>query len=527
MRIKIKSHNKKKNRTGAGHGKEWQRSWTRPWMAMGTFAAYSFIGSQSFVPVFAQSSTPTGQTAQISVNLPARRFDIPAGALDAVLAAFRAATDIVVTVPNPGILSLMSPGVSGTFTPDQALRRLLSDTGVDYRFTAESAVTVQLKAVSTSVDVVTTVEALAASSPKYGSPILDTPQTINTVTQEVMQQQGTTTLRDALRNVAGISIAAGEGSSQGDNLTIRGFSARNDLYIDGMRDFGSYYRDPFNTQEVEVLQGPSSVTFGRGSTGGVVNQATKMPALSKLVSGDIDFGTDLTRRGTLDFETPVPKLGKGAAFRINLMGNENKIAERDIAENRRWGVAPSLAFGLGTNTRGSINYFHQYADDTPDYGIPWLFNQAAPVNHHNYYGFSDANHLRTQADIGTAKIEHDFNSHFTIRNQFRDANYHRDVLITEPRVAGAVTLATPLAAIQVTRNQLGAISDETFLDNQLDLMAHFKTGFIQHSFVAGAEGGRETSDPTRPTWTNIPTASLLGHYLTGADDRGERFGIFS
>ena len=98
-----------------------------------------------------------------------------------------------------------------------------------------------------------------------------------------------------LRNVAGISLAAGEGGAQGDNLTIRGFTARNDLFIDGMRDFGSYYRDPFNIQEVEVLQGPSSVTFGRGSTGGVVNQATKMPGMTRFISGDADFGTD--RRG--------------------------------------------------------------------------------------------------------------------------------------------------------------------------------------------------------------------------------------
>ena len=127
------------------------------------------------------------------------------------------------------------------------------------------------------------------SSPKYSAAALDTPQTISTVPQQVMQEQGVTTLRDALRNVAGISLAAGEGGAQGDNLTIRGFTARNDLFIDGMRDFGSYYRDPFDMQEVEVLQGPSSVTFGRGSTGGVVNQASKTPGLAGFVSGDRRF----------------------------------------------------------------------------------------------------------------------------------------------------------------------------------------------------------------------------------------------
>src|SRR5580698_11315437 len=105
-----------------------------------------------------------------------------------------------------------------------------------------------------------------------------------------MDQQNTTTLRDALRNVAGISLAAGEGGAQGDNLTIRGFTARNDLFIDGMRDFGSYYRDPFNTEAVQVLQGPSSVTFGRGSTGGVVNQASKLPQLKEFVTAETVLG---------------------------------------------------------------------------------------------------------------------------------------------------------------------------------------------------------------------------------------------
>jgi len=116
------------------------------------------------------------------------------------------------------------------------------------------------------------------ASQKYTELIRDTPQTISVVSKKTLEQQGVNTLRDALRNVAGISLAAGEGGAQGDNLTIRGFSARNDIFLDGMRDFGSYYRDPFNYESIDVLQGPTSATFGRGSTGGVVNQESKTPA---------------------------------------------------------------------------------------------------------------------------------------------------------------------------------------------------------------------------------------------------------
>jgi catecholate siderophore receptor len=429
--------------------------------------------------------------------------------LSAVLPAFEKASGLRAQPSQEGILSLSSAGVSGLCTVEQALKKLLAGTGVTYRFTGSDTVTLEIESVATSVDVTAAVAALATSTPKYAEPLIETPQTISVVPEHVMAEQGSTTLRDVLRNVAGISLAAGEGGAQGDNLTIRGFTARNDLFIDGMRDFGSYYRDPFDMQEVEVLQGPSSVTFGRGSTGGVVNQASKTPRLDQIVSGEADFGTDLTRRVALDINAPVSWLGTGSAFRLNLMGDEGNVAERDVAKNRRFGVAPSLALGLGTATRWTFGYFHQTADDTPDYGIPWLFNGPAPVNRENYYGFANANYLRTYDDIGTAKVEHDVNSKVTVRDQVRYANYIRDVLITEPQIATPVSLSTPLAEMVVNRHEIGVNSTETSLGEQLDVTAKFKTGWLQHTLITGIEAGRETSDPTRPTYTNVPTTSLL------------------
>ncbi len=97
------------------------------------------------------------------------------------------------------------------------------------------------------------------------------------LTKEMLDDRGLVSLNDALRNVPGITLGAGEFSWQGNNPTIRGFSSRDDMYLDGLRDFGSYPRDPFNLETVEVLLGPSSILFGRGSTGGAINQATKQP----------------------------------------------------------------------------------------------------------------------------------------------------------------------------------------------------------------------------------------------------------
>lgn len=510
MRIRIRTHRKKQLKRD-GNQINWPIAYR--WAAVGTLVAYSAVGSRTINVARAQDipgPTPVnGSLSPAQGSQPVRRFEIPAGSLDSMLAVFGQVSGLTISLSKKGIGSLSSPGVVGRYTAEQALQQMLAGTGLTYRFTSPNAVSLDLRNVAASVEVTTSVDALAAASPKYAEGSLDTPQTITAVSQGVMQQQGVTTLRDALRNVAGISLAAGEGGAQGDNLTIRGFTARNDLFIDGMRDFGSYYRDPFNTQEVEVLQGPSSVTFGRGSTGGVVNQSTKTPGLTRFISGDIDFGTDLTRRATFDIDQPLPALANGAAFRLNLMGDVGDVAGRDVAENRRFGIAPALMLGLGTPTRWTFSYFHQNADDNPDYGIPWLFNGPAPVPRSNYYGFKNGNYLRTYDDIATAKVEHEVNSHITLRDQVRYANYVRDALITEPQIPAGVTPATPLNSIAVTRHEIGVNSVESFLDDQLDLTAHFKTGFIQHNVVSGIEVGRETSDPTRPTWTNVPTTGLL------------------
>jgi len=476
---------------------------TYRFVAMGTLMAYTAFGATKIT--LAQSPEPSPAKQTQTSGAPTRRFDIPAGSLDSTISAFETMTHIHASFVDEGIRSLASPGVLGVYTDEQALVRLLDDSGVTYRYTAPDAVMLRLAAASSSVNVTADATTIM-SMPKYREPLIEVPQTVSVVTQTLLQEEGTTTLRDALRNVAGISLAAGEGGAQGDNLTIRGFTARNDIFLDGMRDFGSYYRDSFNYQDVDVLQGPTSVTFGRGSTGGVVNQESKVPVDRPFINGSLMFGSDATRRITADINQPI---GKETAFRLNLMGVDQGVAGRDIAQNRRFGVAPTLGFGLGTTTRLTLSYLHEQADDNPDYGIPWLFNGPAPVARHNYYGFEHGNFLRTDVDIATARLEHDVNSHVRVSNQARYGHYKRAVQITEAKVAGTVDLDTPLEDINVNRNQIAVNSLETFLDDQLDVTFNFDTGFLKHSVVAGVEGSRETSSPARFAWANVPGTSLL------------------
>jgi catecholate siderophore receptor len=343
---------------------------------------------------------------------------------------------------------------------------------------------------------------------KLAGPIVDTPQQIETISRQLMDDRGAMTLHDALRNASGVSLGAGESSWQGTNLTLRGFNARNDLYLDGMRDFGSYYRDPFNLEQVQVLEGPSSVLFGRGSTGGVVNQVSKEPTLGGHTEVEAAVGTDNTHRATLDFDAPVTQLGQGAAVRINAMGHENNVAGfSDIPHYSRWGVAPSLALGLGTPTRLTFSYFHQSEDDVPTLGVPWYLDRPAPVPRSNFYGFS-SDFLHTTADAWTARVEHDFNDSFSVRDQLRYARYFQSWRQIEPQPATS-NPGGPLGAVIVNRALQGSQGRQTFLQDQLDASARFSTGFVRHSLVFGAEAGPERASPEYDNALGLPSTLLL------------------
>jgi catecholate siderophore receptor len=354
----------------------------------------------------------------------------------------------------------------------------------------------------------------ALSTTKYSGPLNETPQTATVVDQDQMQEQGITTMRDALRDVSGISLAAGEFSQQGDTLTVRGFSINHDFFLDGMRDYGSYYRDPFFLSEIEVLEGPSGLLFGDGTTGGAVNQVSKQPSLSSSVQGSLGFGTDdNTRRATADINEPISGLGSDVALRLNVMAEQANVSQRNDAKNTLDGLAPVLEFGIGTPTRLTLSYLHEDENSIPDYGIPWFLSGPAPVAQQNYYGFIN-NYLQTSVDLESVKFEHDFDPGLAIQEQVRYGNYYRNVQITEPQVSPAEATSIMNGSLDinnapVSMNQLAVYSTETSFDNQTDLTGNFKTAGIKHTFDVGAEEVIETSDPTRLGYTGLPNQNLM------------------
>jgi catecholate siderophore receptor len=346
----------------------------------------------------------------------------------------------------------------------------------------------------------------AIALPKQDQAVIDTPQTITIVPSEELNEQAVTSLHQALLDVPGASAHADEDSNMGDNFYVRGFSALNDIYVDGIRDPGHYRRDTFDMQALEVLEGPSGVLFGRGSTGGAINYIAKTPQLDPIVAGTFMLGTDDTKRLTADIDQPI---GPDAAFRVNVMGEDAGFTGRDVVEYSRFGVAPSVALGIGTPTRVQISFLHSSEYDIPDYGVPWVYvpGEARPFYTSSFYGREHSDFTRAQADMATVNAEHDLVDWLTLRDRFRYGTYERAMQVTEPSVDDIVT--GPLSQVSVDPVTRGVRSRETTIQNQADGVARFDVGPVAEHVIAGYEVSRDTTTPTTFKYSGVPEEPLL------------------
>jgi len=367
-----------------------------------------------------------------------------------------------------------------------------------------------------------------ASSAKYTEKLVDTAQTLTVIKKELIEQQGATTLTEALRNTPGVgAFFLGENGSTntGDAIYMRGFDASSSIYVDGVRDVGSISRDTFNIEQIDVLKGPAGTDNGRSSPTGSINLVSKQPALENAYSGSATFGSGKQRRATADINTVIDA-DSGTAFRLNLLDQDSENPGRDFVKNKRWGVAPSLAFGLNSATRVYLNYFHVKQDNIPDGGVltiglpGWtppnaalsFMNGAATVNPKNFYG-SVLDHDNVKADMATVKVEHDFANGAKLVNTSRYGKTKQDYLLTS-FMASAANLAankagsdpsswTMLRTNLTTKDQLNEI-----LTNQTTLTADFRTGALKHTVVGGLELTNEKQ--TNYSYANTAPAATAG-----------------
>ena len=352
--------------------------------------------------------------------------------------------------------------------------------------------------------------------------IQNTAQSINVVTKEVLRQQGAASLQDALKNVPGVTLNAGEGGAHGDTINLRGFPANDDFFLDGLRDTGYYTRDAFDLDALEVYKGPASTLFGRGTTGGVVNQVSKEPHLGQALSGALTVGGKNETRVTVDGDYG---LGEHAAFRLNAMDHTSGVAGQRYVLNRRWGVAPSLALGIDTPTTLTANYLHQHEDNIPDPGIPYIGAAPAPVSRDAYFGLPSDDRIKATADIATVKLEHKVSDQLTVSETVRSGNYAYVSRITEPHYAVAPTSSTLLSSIMVQRDRPAGDGVVRTAMSAAEATYKVNTGPFAHTLVAGLELDQEAAHgvrfanqlsviPTTPLLNPDPNEPFPGHQTT-------------
>lgn len=349
-----------------------------------------------------------------------------------------------------------------------------------------------------------------SANPKITQPLLDTPKTIQVIKKETLAEQGAITLMEALRNTPGITMQLGEGgnTSAGDAFQLRGASLEQSTFVDGIRDLGAITRDTFNLDQVEIVKGAGGAETGRGAGTGYLNLISKQAHLGDESSITGTMGTANKKRAAVDLNR---QLSETSAVRINAMAQDSGVDGRDYVKNKGQGLGLSYVNGLGTPTRVHLFSQHIRQNNLPDGGFPSIgydgyyrgvvttgtnqvtqaqanaLNAGVKANRNNYYG-SINDYEKVEADMITAKVEHDLGEGTTVRNVTRWGSTRMDRVITG---AGAVTAPTATvnnpATWTVARSSQKKDQVNTIWANQTSVNSAFNALGLEHSLATGVE----------------------------------------
>ena len=342
------------------------------------------------------------------------------------------------------------------------------------------------------------------ASPKFSEPIVNTPKSITVLTREILQDKDATSLKDVARTTAGITLGTGEGGNAfGDRFFIRGFDARNDVFVDGIRDPAVNIRENFFTEQIEILKGPSSTIDGRGTTGGALNIVTKQATDKNFYNAESTLAGDGTRRITFDVNQVVsPTL----AVRMDGLWQNAGVAGRDFTTDDREGGAAAIKWTPTRDFTLTASYVHTYLWGLPDFGVPYDTVAGGPVTmfgvpRNTFYGFVNRDFQVAQQDIGTVNGEYRVNDFITISNKFRDEQSVLNYIGTIPEqgtgsngscnsMGGNFSSGNP-ANWLVCLNPLSRYQTTDVTADQSAATIKFDTGPVTNTVVSGVEFSRE------------------------------------
>ncbi|MDD2056702.1 TonB-dependent siderophore receptor [Pseudomonas sp. GD03860] len=336
---------------------------------------------------------------------------------------------------------------------------------------------------------------------KIDAPLRDIPQTVNVVPQSVIKDQGAQSMEDVLKNVPGIGLSNGDG--QRDQVTIRGFSAIGDMYVDGLRDDALYYRDLSNVERVEVIKGPAAVLYGRGSSGGLINNVSKKPTFSPVQEVGASFDSEGKRRTQFDAGWADQQQGD-KAFRVT-GALEDSDTFRDDGYIDRKAIAPTAYFKLSDDLDLTVGATYLYDKRLIDFGIPALGDRPVDVDRDKRFGAGDPDddYARSEVFSFTAGVDYRLNDDFTLSNTSRYYHYDldRNNTLADTSPTRFVTAANGDLLVKLNRGNVQRTEDGWF--NQTELKHQAQLAGMNHNLLYGMELGRQVKDQSVFSQNNV------------------------
>lgn len=330
------------------------------------------------------------------------------------------------------------------------------------------------------------------ASGKFPEPLLNTPKTITVLSKEILDDKNATSLREIGRSTAGVTLGSGEGGNAfGDRFFIRGFDARNDVFIDGIRDPAVSIRENFFTEQLEILRGPASSYAGRGTAGGAINIVTKQATDRNFQNAETTFGTDMTKRVTIDVNQvidPTFSVRAGGLFQ------DANVAGRNFVTDNRWGTFVSTKYAPTNDFKVTTNYVHTDLSGYPDFGVPYYKQGNVPateagIPRGTWYGFLNRDFQTARQDFGTLTGEYKPTNNITLTSRTRMEQSTLEYIGTLPQ-SPITTNPDPtkwtITASAQSRNQWVDV-----IANQEDATFKFNTGSVRHTAVTGLEVSNE------------------------------------
>jgi len=338
----------------------------------------------------------------------------------------------------------------------------------------------------------------SATVTKTDTPMRDVPQSVQVVPEALVKDQAMTTMAEVIRYVPGASMNPGEGGR--DQPVLRGISTTSDFYVDGLRDDALYYRDPYNAERIEILKGPSGMTFGRGGGGGVVNRVTKRPLDKPQTQAELTLGSWEDKRAAVDFST---RFNQGTGLRVNGVAEDSK-GFREGFKLRRSGINPVMEFLLGGDTLATVGVEHFEDRRTTDRGIPSLNGRPYDTPRETFFGDPAQSPSRAVVGALTAKVETNLAPGIQIRNAFRVTRY--DTLRSNVQPNSVVNPTT--GTLRISAYSQANVRINGFNQTELEAKTHW--GGMDHLLLAGLELGHQESENERLTgyFGNATTATV-------------------